>query len=210
MACRCPGNAGIGECPEAERRSAWRGDLYWRRKPGHRSRHGRGHSVRRRRFLYNEIKGFPSFEEIWRRICVTHIKGEETSQYIIERSLMRPRALIELLRACRSRAVNLEHSRIEVSDIEEGERAYSNELLNNIAFEIRDIFPAGADILYEFLEAPVELSGQEIHSIVTRVVGHDKAEYLFELLLWYGFLGLVRDDQEITYFYQVNYSINLF
>jgi hypothetical protein len=123
---------------------------------------------------------------------------------------MRPRALIELLRACRSRAVNLEHSRIEVSDIEEGERAYSNELLNNIAFEIRDIFPAGADILYEFLEAPVELSGQEIHSIVTRVVGHDKAEYLFELLLWYGFLGLVRDDQEITYFYQVNYSINLF
>jgi hypothetical protein len=163
----------------------------------------------RRRFLYNDIQGFPPFEEIWRQICATHIKGEETSQYIIERSLMRPRGLIELLRACRSRAVNLEHSRIEVSDIEEGEKTYSNELLNNIAFEIRDIFPAGTDILYEFIEAPVELSGQEIHGIVARVVGQDKAEQLFELLLWYGFLGLVREGQEITYIYHVQYNINL-
>ena len=161
----------------------------------------------RRRFLYGGIKGDPPFNDIWRQVCVSHIRGEETAHYMIERSLMRPRSLIDLVRFCRGHAVNLGHEQIDADDIEWGEEAYSSELLNNIAFEIRDVFPAGADALYEFIEAPMELSGDRVREVLTKSVGADKWEGLFELLLWYGFLGIVREDGEVAYIHDVKYDI---
>ena len=161
----------------------------------------------RRRFLYTDLVGTPSFEEIWRQIAVTHINGEETSQYLIERSLMRPRALIELLRFCRSHAVNLGHERIEVEDIEQGEDAYSSELLNNIDFEIRDISPNAENVLYEFIEANEVMTGEEVRGILIRFIGEDEWERIFDLLLWYGFLGVIRDDGDTSYIHSVKYDM---
>ena len=163
----------------------------------------------RKRFLYTDrdLLGTPVFDEIWRQIAVTHIQGEETSQYLIERSLMRPRALIELLRFCRSHAVNLQHSRIEVNDIERGEEAYSSELLNNIGFEIRDIFPSGENILYEFIEAQEVMSGEMVKEILTKVIGENEWEKLFDILLWYGFIGVIREPNDTSYIYSVKYDI---
>ena len=45
----------------------------------------------RRRFVFTGVTGNPTFAEIWSQIAVTHIRGEETSQYLVERSLMAPR-----------------------------------------------------------------------------------------------------------------------
>ena len=126
---------------------------------------------------------------------------------MIDRSLMRPRGLLELLRFCRSRAVNLGHERIEATDIVEGEKAYASELLNNIMFEIRDVFPTGAEVLYEFLESPVEFQGNTVRQILTQAVGDDQWQRMLDVLLWYGFLGVVREDQEVTYIYDVTYDM---
>ncbi|MHC4413165.1 MAG: hypothetical protein ACYSW6_09415, partial [Planctomycetota bacterium] len=30
---------------------------------------------------------------------------------------------------------------------------------------------------------------------------------IFDLLLWYGVIGLKREDEEVTYIYSVNYDI---
>jgi len=38
-----------------------------------------------------------SFAQVWGLICVSHYKGEETSQFLIDRSLMRPRNLLKLV-----------------------------------------------------------------------------------------------------------------
>lgn len=76
----------------------------------------------RRRFVSSGAPAAMSFDDIWNTVCVSHIRGEETAHYLVERSLMRPRALIELLRACRAHAVNLQHNIIEEEDIEAGER----------------------------------------------------------------------------------------
>lgn len=163
----------------------------------------------RRRFLYTDagITDNPSFDDIWRQISTTHIQGEETSQYLIDRSLMRPRALIDLVRFCRSHAVNLGHERIEVADIEHGEEAYSNELLSNIDFEIQDVVPAAANLLYEFIEAKEVLAGNEINKIIIKAVGQDQADKMLSLLLWYGFLGVIRESGETTYIYSVKYDM---
>jgi energy-coupling factor transporter ATP-binding protein EcfA2 len=161
----------------------------------------------RRRFAHTGVEGNPNFEELWRQICRTHVRGEESSQYLIERCLMRPRALIELVGYCRSYAVNLGHERIELGDIEQGEEDFSVELLKNIGFEIRDVFPYAGDVLYEFLETLVQLAGYDILEAAGRLVGEEKQDELFERLLWYGIFGVVRDDDHVTYIYDARYDM---
>ncbi len=79
----------------------------------------------RRRLVANEkVAGDPTFEEIWSRVCVSHLDGVETSQYLIDRSLMRPRGLLDLVNCCRSHAVNLRHEKILEADIRNGEETY--------------------------------------------------------------------------------------
>ena len=41
------------------------------------------------------------FQTIWRELCVSHFKGEESSAYIIDRSLMRPRNVLKMFNHCR-------------------------------------------------------------------------------------------------------------
>jgi hypothetical protein len=162
----------------------------------------------RRRFIYGgELSPELSFEEIWRLLAVSHINGEETSQYLIERSLMRPRSLIDLVRYCRSHAVNLRHDRIEVADIEQGEEAYSSDLLNNIDYEIMDIEPTAGNVLYEFIESPAVVPGVTAREVLKNAVGETNWEKILDLLFWYGFFGLVRDDGEATYIYSVKYDM---
>ncbi len=161
----------------------------------------------RRRFVYTGVEGNPSFGELWRQICRTHVGDEESSQYLIERCLMRPRALIDLVGYCRSHAVNLGHEKIELDDLEQGEEDFSVELLTNIGFEIRDVFPSAGDILYEFLETPVQLTGREILEAADRLVGEEKRDALFERLLWYGIFGVVRDDDQVTYIQDARYDM---
>ncbi len=160
----------------------------------------------RRRFVHTGVEGDPDFEELWRQICCTHVKGEESSQYLIERCLMRPRALIELVGYCRSHAVNLGREKIELDDVEQGEEDFSVELLTNIGFELQDVFPSAKDVLYEFLESPVNLTGHDILEAIGRVVGEEERRRLFEILLWYGIFGLVREDGRIAYIYDARYD----
>jgi energy-coupling factor transporter ATP-binding protein EcfA2 len=161
----------------------------------------------RRRFVHTGVEGNPGFEELWQRLCCTHLGGEESSHYLIERCLMRPRALIELVGYCRSHAVNLGRERIEVDDIEQGEEAFSVELLTNIGYELQDVFPSAKDVLYEFIESPTSLTGSEIMECIGQIVGEDEKRRLFEFLLWYGIFGVVRDDERVTYIYDARYDM---
>ena len=164
----------------------------------------------RRRFLSSGVEGKPTFESIWRQICVSHIYGEETAHYMIERCLMRPRSLIDLLRFCRSHAVNLGHQRIEVEDIENGEEQYSTQLITDISYEMHDVFPLAKDVLYEFIECPSELDNPSLQSILAKISSDTHTQgKIFDLLLWYGILGFRRSDSEPTYIYSVRYDIKL-
>ena len=89
----------------------------------------------RRRFVFGS--GLPetsSFEDVWRAITISHVGGEESSQFVIDRCLMRPRALLVLVGHCRSVAINLRHQRIEQEDFEKGLQAFSTDLLSETNF----------------------------------------------------------------------------
>jgi hypothetical protein len=71
-----------------------------------------------------------SFDEMWLRICCNDIGHQPSSDYIVERCLMRPRALLGYIIACRNRTVNRGDERIEAEDLMDGVKDYSRDLLH--------------------------------------------------------------------------------
>jgi hypothetical protein len=162
----------------------------------------------RRRLVANGLKPTELFEAVWPMVCVSHIDGVESSDYLIDRCLMRPRSLLDLLYQCRSHAVNLGHARIEVKDIKQGEATYSSDMVANVGFEIRDVFPAAIDFLYEFIGANAHVTLEQLNGFFeSGKIPEDQRPKLLDLLLWYGFFGIVREEGEIAYIYSVKYDI---
>ena len=166
----------------------------------------------RRRLVYNEaVPDDASFNEVWRTIAVSHVDGEESSQFVIDRSLMRPRALLDLVGHCRSVAINLGHTKIERDDFVKGLSAFSSDLLSEINLEIRDVLPAAEDILYQFIGSNSRLGVDELNSVVDEVSDSTaEREAFIEILLWYGALGVMRPNGDTTFIYSVNYDMKRF
>jgi hypothetical protein len=151
-----------------------------------------------------------SFDDIWAQIAETHYRGEETAQYIIDRCLMRPRFLINLLSYCKSSASNLGHDRIQATDIEKGLKNYSMDLVSDLQFEMHDIDPSTEDLIYSFIGVSSGLLDDELRAILSEAgVSIEKHERVIEMLMWYGFLGLEQDPDETTFIYNVNYEMKL-
>lgn len=163
----------------------------------------------RLRILSNGITGDHNFSSLWNRICVSHFDGEESSQYLIDRSLMRPRFLLNLINQCKSYAINLSHEKIQEEDIEKGLMAYSTDLLVDIGYELSDVEHNVEDILYAFIGSDSILSKANVlNALADFGLPAEMRERVFELLLWYGFLG-VKMGSDIKYIYNFNYSMKL-
>src|SRR5258705_8932567 len=130
------------------------------------------------------------FEQRWPTFCVSHYHGEESADYLIERSLMRPRNVLKIFNHCRGFATNFRHAKIDEDDIERGLRAYSNDLLVELNHELTDVFPAARDLLYHFLDAAALMTTSELSTLMqaqasTPVQGGGVSNFLF----FYGFFA---------------------
>ena len=146
------------------------------------------------------------FEKIWQQVCVSHYRGEESSTFMIERSLMRPRNVLKIFGYSRGFANNLSHATVSEEDIEKGMRAYSQDLLVELGHELVDIFPDAKDLLYYFLDAKSEMSLHEIHDLLDKA-GVENSDYglVIEFLFYYGVIGL-RVSGGDQYIFNVNYD----
>jgi hypothetical protein len=146
------------------------------------------------------------FQKIWQRVCVSHYRGEESSMYVIDRSLMRPRNVLKIFSYGRGFANNFSRSAVSEDDIEKGMRAYSQDLLVELGHELVDIFPDTKDLLYYFLDAKSELTPSELKELLdnARV---DEADHglVIEFLFYYGVIGL-RTAGVDQYIFNVNYD----
>jgi hypothetical protein len=163
----------------------------------------------RLRIVSNNLNSKERFEALWPKICVSHYEGEESSQYLIDRSLMRPRFLLNLVSQCKSFAINLNHENIETKDLEKGLTAYSTDLLSDIGYEISDIEKDVDDVLYAFISSKSRLTTVEVNkTLIEFGVDESHCRKIIDLLLWYGFLGLIIDD-ESKYIYDFHYNMQL-
>jgi hypothetical protein len=150
------------------------------------------------------------FSEAWASVCVGHVDGEESSQYLIDRCLMRPRYLIDLVLQCRGVAMTLGHSRMEQEDLKKGVATFSSDIVADLSNELRDILPAAATALHAFYSSPSEISEDEAKiALMESKVADEDLDRVLSLLLWYGFLGVCDASNEPRYIYQVNYDSKL-
>lgn len=162
-----------------------------------------------RRFAYSEDLKDMSFEQIWRNFCVQSVDGTESSQFLIDRCLMRPRFLLELVNKCISVAVNAGHSVIETDDIKKALVHFSKDIVAQISYEIEDVFPGAKRVLYKFQNRVPYVSADFLKSVFgSYSFSETEQERLLEILLWQGFLGVVRSEGNISYIYSVQYDIH--
>ena len=101
---------------------------------------------------FSEPERNKNFFTVWRQLCDTHYAGEESSAYLIDRSLMRPRNLLKIFNHCRGFATNFQRQKITTEDITKGLLAYSQDLIEELDRKLTDVFPGARDLLYHFLD----------------------------------------------------------
>lgn len=164
----------------------------------------------RRRLVYSGLPDTHDFHDLWTCFCTPTVDGTESSQYIIDRCLMRPRFLLDLVSLCRSTATNRRHKIIEPDDIRRASNRYSKDIVYNINYEIEDVFPKAKKLLYLFHGSSAHLSREDLVRLLESVkLNENESDRLIDILLWQGVLGVSRDsDDRVIYIYSVQYDIN--
>lgn len=164
----------------------------------------------RRRLIQGGLPTSTPFERVWSEICVSHYLGEETSQYLIDRSLMRPRNLIKLLGHCRGFAVGLQRARIGEAEFEKGLRAYSLDLITEADQELTDILGEDTNLIYHFIGEGEEFDQTKLERIIAGAnVSAGKMAQVIEFMLYYGFLGIKTGDDSVRFIFDVGYDMKL-
>lgn len=153
-----------------------------------------------------DAKSSLSFDRIWTRVCTSHYRGEESSAYLIDRCLMRPRNLLKIFSHCLGFANTLSHPIIDEDDIEKGLRAYSQDVLVELDHELVDVFPGAKDLLYYFMDSKPVLTYSELRDVLA-VANVDENDYslVLDFLFYYGVIGL-RTEKGDQYIFNVNYD----
>lgn len=125
---------------------------------------------------------------------------------MIESSLRRPRFLIDLCERTLSFAINRGHPIVTEEDVEEGMRQMSLYLVSDFGYEMRDIAGTPEDIFYTFIGASDLLTEVEIETLLREDKLKLGAQETINLLLWYGFLGIVSASNEPIFIYDRAYD----
>lgn len=162
----------------------------------------------RLRFLQNDFSSRASFQSIWNSLCISHHLTEETSQYMIDRSLMRPRNLLKILNHCKGFAVNFRHKKIEPEDIDKGLQSYSFDLLIEADQELTNIEPQAEGLIYHFAGEDWKFAKEELEIVFgDHSLPEEKYEEVINFLLYFGFLGVNVKGNDPSYIFDVGYDM---
>lgn len=144
-------------------------------------------------------------DQIWQRLFDAKVNGIDSFDYIIQRTLKRPRELIQFCNSALAKAQDNKHSQITAQDILDAEKQYSNWKLKDISSEFAIQYPYLEDVLglfqgfkagftysefdARYKETKVRLAYPELETIST-----DK---ILQILYIVGFLGASTQNQTI-------------
>ncbi|MBF4317820.1 hypothetical protein EAY30_23330 [Vibrio anguillarum] len=81
--------------------------------------------------------------------------------------------------------------------------------MTDISYEINDVEEGVEDILYAFIQSSSELKRLDVkQALLDYGVEEGNIERIFNLLIWYGFLGINVSGND-KYIFDFNYSMNL-
>lgn len=162
----------------------------------------------RQRAVASLGESIPSFEAFWVSLFDQHIGGEASFRYLLRHTFLRPRDVLELVRKAVDTAVNRGHERVEEDDLRTAVVSQSDDVKSDLIYEVRDTHGATAELIDEFVGVGHELSEEEMTNVLRATSSTDgDVRRVVDLLLWYSFVGLKRDDGSEMYSFQMDYDI---
>ena len=162
----------------------------------------------RLRLVQNDYDSESAFQAIWTSLCTSHYKSEETSQYMIDRCLMRPRNLIKIFNHCKGFAVNFRHDKIEAIDIDKGIESYSNDLLIEADQELASIEREAEGIIYHLIGEDWKFSRDELEMLFEEhSLTEQKYDDVIDFLMYFGFFGIQIAGRDPAYIYDAAYDM---
>lgn len=148
-----------------------------------------------------------SFQELWSKFFEPKVQNRDSFDFLVDHSLMRPRFLINLVENAVSFAVNRGHDLVNEQDCIDAARQHANILMDDFGYEIRDVSDLSEDILYALIGVTKYLTKAEVLERFSKAkVADTDLEQAFELMLWYGVLGIVTAKSEERFIYQFDYN----
>ncbi|HRD59776.1 MAG TPA: hypothetical protein PLZ93_04995 [Nocardioides sp.] len=135
---------------------------------------------------------------VWSQVFEEQVRGLPTREYLLWRSLPRPRDLINLCNASVMVAVNNRHAKVSEQDILEAEDQYSRFAFEALQVESEPESGLG-DLLFEFVGLPATLEPAEVAQVLEKSGRSDKQEMLGTLLRS-SFLGRETDEERFDFF----------
>lgn len=145
-------------------------------------------------------------DEAWSAVNPEVAPGVTAVDKLIETSLRRPRFLIDLMERTLSFAINRGHGFVTPDDVLEGTRQMSLYLVSDFAYEMRDLAGTPEDIFYSFIGSGSILSQRAVEGILEPLNLHLQPDEMIELLLWYGFLGVIDEQGHPVFIYDRAYD----
>ena len=150
------------------------------------------------------------FDVIWPNFFDTHVYGVESFSYILDRTLMRPRELLHFTRESINMAINHSHTKVTQEDILKAEESFSEDMLVDLNFELKDVSPYYINLPYAFIGSKNVIPLDELVKIIAGVnVPKEKTDEAISLLLWFGFLGVYVNADDERYSYQFQHDPKL-
>ncbi|MGW6060536.1 P-loop ATPase, Sll1717 family [Streptomyces sp. NPDC055189] len=143
--------------------------------------------------------------QLWGDIFPSAVGGEPTADYLVHRSLPRPRDAIQFLTRCRDVAWERGHSTVRGSDILAATKRFSQWKLEDLAREYNVGFPFLREVfaLFEHGEHRISRDTFEerfaaihanLHETYSAYTDHLNAQAVVEALFAIGFLGVRRGE----------------
>ena len=152
-------------------------------------------------------------DTIWSIIFPDNIQGVKSSEYILSRSLPRPRDVLGFCQAAIEQAQLNGHPSASAQDILDGEMKFANSFGKSLAAEFRGLYPNLEEVLFEFAGIPAVMQWPEFEeyaseaitnqqSILTQWVGDKELSplSLAETLFQIGVIGLTSSTSGLPHF----------
>ena len=160
----------------------------------------------RRRLVENGLAADTTFDRVWSQI-ITHYNGEETSQYLIDCSLMRPRNFLKMVAHCRGFAVNLGREQSRTATRED--LRLPLDLITEADQELTDILGADTTLIYPIGEGDAFEPSRLQAIFKLAKIPEDRMDAILEFLLYYGFIGIKYGLEPAKYIFDVGYDMRL-
>lgn len=146
----------------------------------------------------------------WSQISQGTVDHEDVFSFLVRHCLRRPRSLLDLIELSLSNAALGGRSAITPEDATHAVQSYSAEMLRDLNYEVRDVFPEADKIIYAFTKEGVRLDYRNVLRIAFRQLkDNDLAERFVRLMQWFGFFGIVGPDGTESYVFDHGDDLDL-